>query len=295
MAPGTVGTVIFPAAGLSTRFLPVTKAQPKEMLPLVDKPTIQYGVEEAIDSGLERVIIVLNEWKDAIRKHFAPAPELRALLESRGKDADVAVLDEVDELCRKIQIGFVEDEPLGLGHAVLVGGKAAGGGPCAVLLPDDVIVGVEPCLKQLLEAHAETGATVLATRRIPPDQVSRYGIISVSRSSGNLHEVADVVEKPDPKEAPSDLAILGRYVLNPDVFEELPRTAPGAGGEIQLTDAVKRTLGRGRVVALEFEGEYHDAGTVPGYLRANMALALKRPDLRASLVDVIQGLLVGES
>jgi len=288
----TVRRAVFPAAGLGTRFLPVTKAQPKEMLPLVDKPTIQYGVEEAIASGLEQVIIVTSGGKRAIEDHFDRSGEIERYLRERGKDELVEVLARVDALSEQVDIAYVrQKEPLGLGHAVWTARRLVEGEPCAVLLADDVVLGGTPCLRQLMEVHARTGATVLAVRRVPRDQVGRYGIVSTGSSSGRLHEVEDLVEKPGPDQAPSDLAIVGRYVLTPEVLAALAETEPGAGKEVQLTDAIRRTLGGGRVVAYEFEGDYYDTGTLPGYLKANLALALKRPDLREAMLDVIRDLI----
>jgi UTP--glucose-1-phosphate uridylyltransferase len=291
-----VRKAVFPAAGLGTRFLPITKAQPKEMLPLVDKPSIQYGVEEAIDSGIQHIVMVTGGGKRAIFDHFDRSRELEYYLESRGKDDLLALLAEVDRLSDRCAISYItQKEPLGLGHAVLTAKPIINGDPCAVLLPDDVILGgPTPCLAQLIEAYGRTGATVLATRRVPDSQVSRYGIIASGSSEGALHEVTDLVEKPEPREAPSNLAILGRYVLAPDVLTELERTEPGAGREIQLTDAIRRTIGGGRVVALEFTGEYYDTGTIPGYLKANLALALKRDDLREELLHVIRDMVDAE-
>jgi UTP--glucose-1-phosphate uridylyltransferase len=292
MTRRTVRRAIFPAAGLGTRFLPVTKAQPKEMLPLVDKPTIQYGVEEVIASGLEQVVMVTGTGKRAIVDHFDRSREIEFYLEARGKDDLLQILAAVDRLTDVVEIAYVQQkEPLGLGHAVWTARRLVEGEPCAVLLPDDVILGAEPCLSQLVRVHAETGATVLATRRVGPDQVSRYGIIETGASNGRVHEVRDLVEKPGLADAPSDLAIFGRYVLAPNVFDALGDTKPGAGKEIQLTDAIKSTLDNGRVVALEFEGDYYDTGTIPGYLRANLALALKRPDLREAMLDVVRELI----
>lgn len=290
MTTRAVRKAVFPAAGLGTRFLPVTKAQPKEMLPLVDKPSIQYGVEEAAASGIEHIVMVTGGGKRAIFDHFDRSRELEFYLEQRGKDELLEILAQVDRLSDRCTISYItQKQPLGLGHAVLTAKPIIGREACAVLLPDDVILGgPAPCLKQLIDAHVETGATVLAARRVPRGQVSRYGIIAAGASRGRLHEVDDLVEKPSPGDAPSDLAILGRYVLAPDVFEALERTSGGAGGEIQLTDAVKQTIRSGRVVALEFEGEYYDTGTIPGYLRANLALALQREDLREELLDVIR-------
>src|SRR5579864_1154478 len=231
---GRVRKAIFPAAGLGTRFLPLTKAQPKEMLPLVDKPTIQYGVEEAIASGIEEVIMVTGGGKRAIVDHFDRSLELEHYLEERGRSDLLHILAEVDELTNQVVISYLQQkEPLGLGHAVWTARLLVEGEPCAVLLADDVILNDgEPCLKQLIDAHNKTGATVLAVRRVPKSEVSRYGIIATTGSRGGIYEVTDVVEKPSLADAPSDLAALGRYVILPAVFDELDRGEPGAGREI---------------------------------------------------------------
>jgi UTP--glucose-1-phosphate uridylyltransferase len=293
MTTSKVRRAIFPAAGLATRFLPVTKAQSKYVLPLIDKPTIQYAVEEAIASGLEQVIMVTGGGNSVIQEHFDRSRELEFYLEERGKHELLRVLAEVDRLSDEIDITYMQQkDPLGLGHAVWTARRLVEGEACAVLLADDVILGGEPCLRQLMAAHARTaGATVLAVRRVARDQISRYGIIATGSSDGRLHEVVDMVEKPPVDEAPSDLAIFGRYVLTPDVFEALGATEPGAGKEIQLTDAIRKTLPGGRVFAYEFEGDYYDTGTVPGYLRANLALALKRPDLKDAMLGVVRELI----
>ena len=289
-----VRKAIFPAAGLGTRFLPVTKAQPKEMLPLVDKPTIQYGVEEAIASGIEQVIMVTGGGKRAIVDHFDRSLELEFYLRERGKDDLLEVLQEVDLLSERVDLTYIQQkQPLGLGHAVWTARRMVGGEACAVLLADDVILGSTPCLKQLIQVHAETGGSVLAARRVPAGQVNRYGIIATGSSTGKVHQVLDVVEKPSAAEAPSDLAILGRYVLASDVFDALDEAEPGAGGEIQLTDAIRRTIAGGSVVAVEFEGDYYDTGEIPGYLRANISLALKRDDLREQLMPFLRSLIDG--
>jgi UTP--glucose-1-phosphate uridylyltransferase len=290
-----VRKAIFPAAGLGTRFLPVTKAQPKEMLPLVDKPTIQYGVEEAIASGIEEVIMVTGGGKRAIVDHFDRSVELEFYLRERGKHELLRILAEVDELTDRVDITYIQQKaPKGLGDAVWTARRLVEGEACAVLLADDVILCEEhPCLKQLIDAHEATGATVLAVRRVPREQVGRYGVIATSTPRGPLYEVTDMVEKPAPGAEPSDLAILGRYVLAPAVFDELDRPELGAGREIQLTDAIKRTIGAHRVVALEFEGDYYDTGTVAGYLRANLTMAMKRPDLRNELAPLLRELLQG--
>jgi UTP--glucose-1-phosphate uridylyltransferase len=292
MTGRTVRKAIFPAAGLGTRFLPLTKAQPKEMLPLVDKPTIQYGVEEAVASGIEQVIMVTGGGKRAIVDHFDRSVELETYLKERGRSDLLAILEEVDELSDRVDITYIQQkEPKGLGDAVWTARRLVEGEPCAVLLADDVILGAEPCLLQLIHAYEATGATVLAVRRVPKSQVSRYGIIATSRSRGALHEVEDVIEKPSQQEAPSDLAALGRYVLLPAVFDELGLAEPGAGNEIQLVDAIRRTLRGSRVVAVEFEGDYYDTGTVAGYLRANLTLAMKREGLREELAPLLRELL----
>ena len=292
-----VRKAIFPAAGLGTRFLPVTKAQPKEMLPLVDKPTIQYGVEEAIASGIEQVIMVTGGGKRAIVDHFDRSVELEHYLRERGKDDLLRILEEVDELSERVDITYIQQkEPLGLGHAVWTARRLVEGESCAVLLADDVILGEgDPCLKQLIDAHRKTGATVIAVRKFPREQVGRYGVVATGSSDGRIHEVVDMVEKPERGSEPSDLAILGRYVLAPAVFDALDDAEPGAGKEIQLTDAIKRTLGSHPVVAYEFEGDYYDTGTVPGYLRANMTLAMKREGLREELLPVLRELLDGSN
>ncbi len=287
-----VRKAIFPAAGLGTRFLPVTKAQPKEMLPLVDKPTIQYGVEEAIASGIEQVIMVTGGGKRAIVDHFDRSLELEHYLEERGKSDLLHILSEVDDLSNQVDILYIQQkEPLGLGHAVWTARRLVEDEPCAVLLADDVILGPEPCLKQLIDAHRKTGATVLAVRRFPRSEIARYGVVVTNGSKGRIHEVTDMVEKPEPGTEPSDLAILGRYVLTPAIFAELDRVEPGAGKEIQLTDAIRRLLGSHLVVAYEFEGDYYDTGTVPGYLRANLMLAMKREGLRDELAPILEEFL----
>ena len=291
-----VRKAIFPAAGLGTRFLPVTKAQPKEMLPLVDKPTIQYGVEEAIASGIEEVIMVTGGGKRAIVDHFDRSVELEHYLSQRGRSDLLHILSEVDDLSNKATIVYLQQkEPLGLGHAVWTARSMVDGESCAVLLADDVILGgPEPCLKQLIDAHHKTGATVLAVRRFPRSEIGRYGVVATDGGRGPLYEVTDMVEKPEPGTEPSDLAIIGRYVLTPAVFKELDQAEPGSGHEIQLTDAIRRTLGSHPVVALEFEGDYYDTGTVPGYLRANLTLAMKREGLREELAPLLRELLDGE-
>ena len=287
-----VRKAVIPVGGLGTRFLPVTRAVPKEMLPLLDKPSIQYGVEECAASGIEQVIIVTGAGKYAIAEHFHRDRELEMYLEERGKEELLQVLHEVDSLSSKVDLAYVpQKEPLGLGHAVWTARKLVGDEPCAVLLPDDIILGDRPCLAQLIDVHAGRGGTVLAARAVEQSQISRYGIIAGSgEPERGVHRVADVVEKPDPSEAPSNLAIFGRYVLAPDVFRALEKTPPGAGKEIQLTDAIRATTGGGGVAALEFEGDYYDLGPIPGFLKANLALGLRRDDLREELLGLVREL-----
>ena len=262
------------------------------MLPLVDKPTIQYGVEEAIASGIEQVIMVTGGGKRAIVDHFDRSLELEHYLEERGKSDLLHILSEVDDLSNQVDITYIQQkEPLGLGHAVWTARRLVEGEACAVLLADDVILGDEPCLKQLIAAHQKTDATVIAVRRFPRSEIGRYGVVVTNGSQGRIHEVTDMVEKPEPGTEPSDLAILGRYILTPAVFAALDRAEPGAGKEIQLTDAIKRVLGHHPVVALEFEGDYYDTGTVPDYLRANLTMATKREDLREELGPLLKELL----
>jgi UTP--glucose-1-phosphate uridylyltransferase len=295
MGERRVRKAVFPAAGLATRFLPATKGIPKLLLPLVDKPTIQYAVEEAEQSGIEQIFMVIGGVNAFIAEHFTRNLQLERMLQRRGKDDLLERVREVDALAEKLDLCFIEQqEPLGLGHAVWTARRLVAGETAACLLPDDVIIGrPDPCLKQLIDAHVEHGGTVVAAMRVPDDQVSRYGIIATGKSRGRLHEVTDVVEKPDLSEAPSRLAILGRYVLEPDVFAALDDQKPGAGGEIQLTDAIRETIPEGKVWALEFEGDYYDTGEIPGYLRANLSLALKTPGIGERLEPFLKALVDG--
>ncbi len=274
-----VRKAVFPAAGLGTRFLPATKSQPKEMLPLVDKPIIQYGVEEALASGVENIIIVTGRGKTAIEDHFDVSFELENLLESRGKVKELELVRRVSEL---IHVSYIrQKEALGLGHAVLVTKELVADEPFAVVLADDVIVANRPCLRQLLDVYEETGASVLAVMEAPPDAISAYGVIAGDRVGldGRLYRVRDMVEKPPADKAPSNLAIIGRYVLTPRIFPALIETPPGRGGEIQLTDGIRRLLASEPVYACRFSGQRYDAGDKLGFLKATVELALRRSDL----------------
>jgi UTP--glucose-1-phosphate uridylyltransferase len=277
-----VRKAVFPAAGWGTRFLPVTKAQPKEMLPLVDKPVIQYAVEEAVAAGIEQVIIVTSSQKRAIEDHFDLNYELEHLLEEKGEIEKLRVVRHITDLA---QIAYVrQKEQLGLGHAVLMAKDLIGHEPFAVMLPDDVVVSHRPCIGQLIHAYHQTHASVVAVMEVPPEETQRYGVIAAEPADealdhGRLRRVTRLVEKPRPADAPSNLAIIGRYVLTPKIFDKLEQTPRGAGGEIQLTDAIEALMEEQAVYGYVFEGTRYDAGTTMGWLKASVELALQRPDI----------------
>jgi UTP--glucose-1-phosphate uridylyltransferase len=277
-----VRKAVFPAAGLGTRFLPATKAQPKEMLPLVDKPIIQYVVEEALHSGIENIIIVTGRGKNAIEDHFDVSYELEKILEARGKQELLAVVREISDM---IHVSYVrQKEALGLGHAILMARELVGDEPFAVLLGDDIIDAPVPCLRQMLEAYESLQASVIAIQEIPREAISSYGVISGKAIVHNgqpdrLYQLDDLVEKPSPEAAPSNLAIIGRYVLEPEIFDALAATEPGAVGEIQLTDALRALLRRRPIYGWRFEGKRYDAGDKLGFLKATVEFALRRDDL----------------
>ncbi|HEX2022393.1 MAG TPA: UTP--glucose-1-phosphate uridylyltransferase GalU [Candidatus Thermoplasmatota archaeon] len=278
---------VIPAAGMGTRFLPATKNSPKEMLPLVDKPTIQHVVEEAVASGITDILIITGRGKRAVEDHFDRNFELEHPLERKG---DAARLEEVRRIAEMADIHYVRQrEPKGLGHAILCAEKHMGGEPFAVLLGDDVVVSRTPCTRQLMDCHARTGASVIAVERMPMDQIESYGVVKPGRAvDDHLREVEALVEKPRRAEAPSDLAILGRYVLTPAVFDELRRTPPGRNGEIQLTDALQRLRAREPIYALEFEGRRHDLGDKLGWLKSNVEVALGMPEFREPLLEFLR-------
>jgi UTP--glucose-1-phosphate uridylyltransferase len=268
---------VFPAAGLGTRFLPATKAQPKEMLPLVDKPIIQYGVEEAVASGVDNLILVTGRGKNAIEDHFDVSVELETFLEARGKKEQ---LDEVRKISNLINVSYVrQGEPLGLGHAVLVTKALVGNEAFAVLLGDDVIDAQPPALRQLMDVYEELGGPVIAVERVPRDDVSSYGVIAYEPIRGGVYRITDLVEKPRKEDAPSDLAIIGRYILTPDIFPALEETAADRTGEIQLTNGLRRLLKARPLYACEVAGVRHDTGNKLGFLKAVVYFALRRPDL----------------
>jgi UTP--glucose-1-phosphate uridylyltransferase len=276
-----VRKAVFPAAGLGTRFLPATKAQPKEMLPLIDKPIIQYGVEEAMQSGCDQIIMVTGRGKSAIEDHFDTSYELEKMLEDRGKTDLLKIVQQISDM---IHIAYVrQKEALGLGHAVLMAAELVGDEPFAVILPDDVIDAPVPCLKQMIDIYNETGCSVLATQVVEGRAICAYGVLDAKpvpgRHDGRLFEVRDLVEKPKFEEAPSNLAIIGRYILTPTIFEMLSSIQPGSGGELQLTDGLRALLKKEKIYGYTFEGKRHDAGDKLGFLKATVEFALKRDDL----------------
>jgi UTP--glucose-1-phosphate uridylyltransferase len=288
-----VRKAVFPAAGWGTRFLPATKAQPKEMLPLVDKPIIQYAVEEAVAAGVEQVIIVTSSQKRAIEDHFDLSYELEHLLEEKG---EIEKLRQVRHISDLAQVAYVrQKEQLGLGHAVLMAKDLIGHEPFAVILPDDVVVADRPCIGQLIHAYHQTHGSVVAVMEVSPEETGRYGVIGgepvdETLNHGRLQRVTKLVEKPSPSEAPSNLAIIGRYVLTPKIFDKLEQTARGAGGEIQLTDAIEALMQEQAVYGYAFEGVRYDAGTTMGWLKASVELALQRPDLAGEFRDYLRSL-----
>ncbi|RNF39511.1 UTP--glucose-1-phosphate uridylyltransferase GalU [Planococcus salinus] len=282
-----VTKAIIPAAGLGTRFLPVTKAMPKEMLPIVDKPTIQYIVEEAIASGIEDIIIVTGKGKRAIEDHFDNNFELEDNLLKKGK---FDLLEKVRD-CSKVEIHYIrQKEPKGLGHAVWTARKFIGNEPFAVLLGDDIVKSEKPCLKQLIEQHEETGSSIIGVQQVADDQTHRYGVIDPSAVDGRCYEVSNFVEKPAKGTAPSNLAIMGRYILTPEIFEFLNKQEVGAGGEIQLTDAIQQLNKIQSVYAYDFEGERYDVGEMLGFIRTTIEFALENKEFGEEVGELIKEL-----
>ena len=277
---GSIRKAVFPAAGLGTRFLPATKAQPKEMLVLVDKPIIQYGVEEAVDSGITDIVIVTGRGKNAIEDHFDVALELERFLEQRGKTAE---LEEIRKITRLINVAYVrQGEPLGLGHAVLVTRNLVGDEPFAVILGDDVIDATPPALRQMIDVFERVKGPVIAVERVPDDDVSNYGVVAIDETENHgpgVYRITDLVEKPRREDAPSNLAIIGRYILTPDIFPALEATVSDRTGEIQLTNGLRRLLRDRPIYVCEIDGVRHDTGNKLGFLKALVYFALRRPDL----------------
>ena len=285
-APQRIRKAVFPVGGLGTRFLPATKAVPKEMLPVVDKPLIQYAVEEAKAAGIEEFIFVTSRGKSAIEDHLDHSQELEALLMARGRTEEARALHRW--LPEAGHATFLrQPEPRGLGHAVWCARSLIGQDPFAVILADDLILSATPCLRQMIRAHGEVGGNLLAVMPVPRAQVSRYGVIDPMTQLGRLIEAAGVVEKPPVDRAPSTLAVIGRYILQPEIFAHLEAAEPGAGGEIQLTDAIARMVPEHSLHGYRFEGRRFDCGDKVGFLEANLAFALERPDLEPAVTEML--------
>jgi UTP--glucose-1-phosphate uridylyltransferase len=290
-----VRKAVFPAAGLGTRFLPATKAQPKEMLPLVDKPIIQYGVEEALAAGCDQIIIITGRGKTAIEDHFDVSYELEKMLEERGKMELLSIVRQISDM---IHVAYVrQKEAMGLGHAVLMARELVGNEPFAVLLADDVIDAKTPCLKQMIDVFDESQCSIIATQEVDGPAISSYGVLDAQKIEGNFggraFDVRSLVEKPKREDAPSNLAIIGRYILTPTIFETLERTPLGAGGELQLTDGLRGLLSAGeKIYGYTFEGKRHDAGDKLGFLKATVEFALKRADLGPDFAEYLRALKI---
>jgi UTP--glucose-1-phosphate uridylyltransferase len=288
----TVKKAIIPAAGLGTRFLPATKSQPKEMLPIVDKPTLQYIIEEAINSGIEEILIITGRNKKSIEDHFDKSVELELELEQKGK---TEMLEMVRDISNMVNIHYIrQKEPKGLGHAIHCAKSFIGNEPFAVLLGDDIVDCEKPCLKQLITAYDEYKTSILGVQEVATEDVNKYGILDVKHIEDRVYKVKDMVEKPAIEEAPSNVAILGRYIITPAIFDILENQAPGKGGEIQLTDALK-TLGNNEAIyAYNFEGRRYDVGDKLGFLEATIDFALKRDNLKEDLLDYMKKVIKKE-
>ena len=279
-----VRKAVFPVAGLGTRFLPATKAIPKEMLTLVDRPLIQYAVEEALEAGIEQIIFVTGRGKTALEDHFDIAYELQATMTARGKSLDAL---DTTRMPYGAVVSVRQQEPLGLGHAVWCARDIVGDEPFAVFLPDEVMVGTPGCMKQMVDAYEEVGGNIVAVQEVPPEETHKYGVILPGETEGRLTEIRGLVEKPPQGTAPSNLMLPGRYILQPEVMEVLGTVGRGAGGEIQLTDAMAELIGRQPFHGFAFEGERHDCGHKLGFVIANLALALRQDDVAPALRDYL--------
>ncbi len=280
---------IIPAAGLGTRFLPATKAQPKEMLPIVDKPTLQYIIEEAVASGIEEVLIIIGRNKNSIQDHFDKSVELELELEKKG---NIEMLEEVRHIYNMVNIQYVRQiEPKGLGHAVLCAKSFVGNEPFAVMLGDDIVYSDEPCLGQMIRKYEELKGPIVGVQTVSDDDVNKYGIVDGELLSDRVYSVRTLVEKPSKEEAPSNVAILGRYIITPAIFEILENTKPGKGGEIQLTDALKELAIKEKMYAYDFIGRRYDVGDKEGFLEATVEYALRRPDISSGFRNYLKKLL----
>ena len=281
-----VKKAIIPAAGLGTRFLPATKAQPKEMLPIVDKPTIQFIIEEAIESGIEEILIITGRNKKCIEDHFDKSVELEMELEKSGKSELLELVRDISEM---VDIHYIrQKEPRGLGHAIYCAKTFVGNEPFAVMLGDDVVDSEVPCLKQLIDCYSEYNTSILGVQKVPEDEVSKYGIVDGIHIEDRVYKVKDLVEKPATEESPSNIAILGRYIITPRIFEHLEKTNPGKGGEIQLTDALKSLINEEVMYAYNFEGRRYDVGDKIGFLQATIEYALKKEELREDFIKYLE-------
>ena len=287
-----VKKAVIPVAGLGTRFLPATKTVPKELLPIVDIPTVQYVVQEAVDAGIQEVIFVTGRGKDGIEDHFDAAPELDSVMEERGQTETVLKLRQIAEMIEVVSVR--QKRPLGLGHAVLCARDLVGNEPFAVLLADDLIDSKTPCIGQLVEIFEQKKESVVALMKVPVEDVHRYGVIKGSAVGPRVYSITDTVEKPAAKDAPSQLAIIGRYLLRPEIFSILEKLPPGRGGEIQLTDALARLVGERGLYGYEFVGDRYDVGDKFGFVRATVAYAMKRPELRDQVVEYLRSIVNGK-
>lgn len=288
--PQRVRKAVLPVAGLGTRFLPATKVIPKEMIPVIDKPVVQYAVEEALAAGIEEFIFVTADGKESIANHFSVHPVLESMLAEKNKTAELRLVQSTNLPPGHLHM-VKQHDPLGLGHAVWCAWQIVGDEPFAVILPDDMVLSDTPCLKQLIDAHAKVGGHVVAVENVAKDQTNRYGILDVESENGRIAKAKGLVEKPDPASAPSTLAIIGRYVLDPAVFTELDKRTRGAGNEIQLTDALNRTIGAVAFHGYRFEGKRYDCGTRVGFIEANVAFGLAHPEMKTRLKPIIERLL----
>lgn len=285
-----VRKAVIPAAGWGTRFLPATKSSPKEMLPIVDTPTIQYIVEEAVKSGIDQICIITSPYKKAIEDHFDRTLELEHLLEKGGKTEALEEVKKIGEMARVVSIR--QKEALGLGHAIACAESFVGDEPFAVLLGDDIVYNDErPCIGQLIDIYNKYGKSVLGTQTVPHEDICKYGCVAGEKIEDRIYSVSDMVEKPKPEEAPTDIAVLGRYVITPEIFEHIRNTKPGAGGEIQLTDALCSLAKEQGMYAYNFEGRRYDVGDKQGYLQATVEYALRRDDLKDAFSEYLKGIV----
>jgi len=283
-----VKKAVIPAAGFGTRFLPATKAQPKEMLPVIDKPLIQYGVEEAVSSGIKNIGVVLSRGKEAIQDHFDESPELESFLEQKKKHD---FLKEIQDISRLAEFCYIrQKQALGLGHAILTAEEYIGQDPFAVLLPDDIFDCSVPCTRQLLKVHEKYGATVIVLGKVDKEGTNKYGVVKPSQVEERIFKIEDLAEKPGPEKAFSDLGILGRYIFTPEIFDAIKQTPPDHRGEIQITDAIRLLLEKMPVYGLLFEGKRYDAGDKTGFIQATLELALKRPEFKDDLKSFLKSM-----